>query len=127
MVEPGDNVPDTLIKEFCEEALNIDTMAPDLKTTTFNKVRDDIFHVGVEVYRGVVEHDPRNTDNAWMETIVTVFHHDKKTLEDMKLKAGSDASRVKWMTVDENLQLYASHSDFMKLVCTKLGAFEFWN
>ncbi len=41
-----------------------------------------------KVYRGYVD-DPRNTDNAWMETVAFNFHDDNnQVLKDIKLEAG---------------------------------------
>ena len=39
--------------------------------------------------------DPRNTDNAWMETCATLFHDDTGDLtKDLNLSAGDDAQDV---------------------------------
>jgi len=39
-----------------------------------------------QVYKGYVD-DPRNTDNAWIETIATNFHDDTgEILDDVQLK-----------------------------------------
>lgn len=39
--------------------------------------RSNFFHF-VQVYRGYVD-DPRNTDNAWMETVAINFHDELGT------------------------------------------------
>ena len=63
--------------------------------------------------------DPRNTDNAWMETCVTLFHDETGNLtKDFQLEAGDDATNVKWIKIDlnnPNFKLYASHRDFVSL------------
>ena len=61
MVDPGENITDALKREFGEEAMNTDAH-PDRAAAI-----DQIFHCGHLIYQGYVD-DPRNTDNAWMET-----------------------------------------------------------
>ncbi len=66
-------------------------------------------------FAGVVD-DPRNTDNAWMET--TVLHRHLSTDEALlTLKAGDDASAVRWVDVDQELlsAMYASHAAYVRL------------
>ena len=64
--------------------------------------------------------DPRNTDNAWMETIAYNFHDENDSVfKNFKLTAGDDAGSVTWMDIDHDLNLYASHKDFIELT-TKL-------
>ena len=58
-----------------------------------------------------------------METTVYNFHdEDDKTFGDFKLSAGDDAGQVTWMTINKDLELYASHKNFIELVVKKLGA-----
>ena len=61
--------------------------------------------------------DPRNTDNAWMETTAVNFHDESNdVLPKLKFEAGDDAKHVTWMDINSNLKLYASHATFMKIV-----------
>lgn len=46
---------------------------------------DILWRKGVELYRGYVD-DPRNTDNAWMETVVVNFHDNNGYLNNVTLK-----------------------------------------
>lgn len=46
------------------------------------------------VYRGYVD-DPRNTDNAWMETTAFHFHCSDAVARRLPLRAGDDASDVR--------------------------------
>lgn len=62
-------------REFMEEALD-GKKYPQL---------DMFWRKGVELYRGYVD-DPRNTDNAWMETVVVNFHDSDGCLNDVVLK-----------------------------------------
>ncbi|XP_025053048.1 ADP-ribose pyrophosphatase, mitochondrial isoform X4 [Alligator sinensis] len=74
------------------------------------------------VYKGYVD-DPRNTDNAWLETEAVNYHDESgETMDNMPLEAGDDAGKVKWVDISEKLKLYANHSHFIKLVAEKRGA-----
>ncbi|KAM8970315.1 ADP-ribose pyrophosphatase, mitochondrial isoform 2-T2 [Sarcophilus harrisii] len=74
------------------------------------------------VYKGYVD-DPRNTDNAWMETEAVNYHDETgETMDNLALEAGDDAGKVKWVDISDKLKLYASHSQFIKLVAEKRGA-----
>lgn len=67
-----------------------------------------------KVYEGYVD-DPRNTDNAWMET--SAYHlHLTPEQSAQALEAGDDASDARWVPVSELLSqsLYASHKDLIK-------------
>ena len=69
-----------------------------------------------ELYRGYVD-DPRNTDNAWMET--TVFHEHLGGVThstDMQPSAGDDAKAAAWtpLTSEFIRGLFASHPDFIE-------------
>ena len=73
MVEPGDNISFTLKKEFGEEALSVLEVTAEERVLIKNNL-DVLFHDGsVLVYRGYVD-DPRNTDNAWIETVAVHVH-----------------------------------------------------
>lgn len=82
----------------------------------------DFFVRGEEIYKGYVD-DPRNTDNAWMETIAVNFHDEiGEFVGKFQLKAGDDAKNVKWIDINNKLVLYASHLDFIKGVVEKRKA-----
>jgi ADP-ribose pyrophosphatase len=114
MCDPGEKVSVTLKREFMEEALNSDDLSQE-KREEYQKKLHDFFEKGTEIYRGYVD-DPRNTDNAWMETIAFNFHDDKDLFLSIQLIAGDDAGKVKWMDIDSGLKLYASHSKFIQRV-----------
>ena len=59
MVDPGENVSETVIREFREEAAR-DGIDP--------KKIEQLFADGEKIYEWYVD-DPRNTDNAWIETV----------------------------------------------------------
>lgn len=67
--------------------------------------------------------DPRNTDNAWIETTAYNFHDDSgDILSGIHFEAGDDAGNVKWLDIDQSLQLYASHRDIVSQVAKRLNA-----
>lgn len=116
MVDPGEHkqISATLKREFFEEALNSD----DANTEAL----EEFFSQGETIYEGYVD-DPRNTDNAWMETVAVNFHDETgEKVGRFKLHAGDDAAKVKWVDVDSSLKLYASHSDFIRKVVEQLSA-----
>lgn len=60
--------------------------------------------------------DPRNTDNAWMETIAVNFHDEKgKSVGKFNLTAGDDAQDAHWADISSDLSLYASHEEFIHI------------
>lgn len=70
------------------------------------------------MYTGYVD-DPRNTDNAWMETFAVNYHAEGNEVDHWKLQAGSDAKMAAWVEVSSSLNLYASHVDIIRLVAGK--------
>ncbi|KAK0396163.1 hypothetical protein QR680_001598 [Steinernema hermaphroditum] len=103
MVDKGELVSRTLQREFTEEAL---CGVPCSEISS-------LWAKGKELFKGYVD-DPRNTDNAWMETIVVNFHDDTGLLDNVNFKAGDDAVNVRWVNVDSGLKLYASHDSFIR-------------
>jgi len=121
MVDPGEKVSTTVKREFMEEALDSTGTAksnlPELK-----KMVDEFFAGGDEVYKGYVD-DPRNTDNAWMETVAFSFHDaEGSTIGKFPLHAGDDAASICWMPLNSKVSLYASHKNMLELVVNKLQA-----
>lgn len=76
---------------------------------------DVVFYI--QVFRGYVD-DPRNTDNAWIETVVVNFHDNNgDIMSRVPLQAGDDAESVRWLAIEGKLELYASHYDFIRKTC----------
>jgi ADP-ribose pyrophosphatase len=100
MVDKGERITTTLSRELGEE-------------TSANLS----FENALIIYQGYVN-DPRNTDNAWMETDAYHLHLTTKQAEAITLKADDDAEEAKWMVCDQkNIEkLYASHSSVIKQV-----------
>ncbi len=119
MVEPGDTVSTTLRKEFGEEALDSLRLPPAERAALEREIAA-LFSSGEVLYRGYVD-DPRNTDNAWMETVAANFHLPPAVAGSLTLRAGDDASAVRWIDITPGLQLYASHRNFVALAAARFG------
>ncbi|XP_044753229.1 ADP-ribose pyrophosphatase, mitochondrial [Coccinella septempunctata] len=114
-VDPGENVSETLRREFAEEAFKLLETDKE-EAEKINIAIADFFKEGKEIYKGYVD-DPRNTDNAWIETVAMNFHDETgETVGKFDLKAGDDAKNVLWLDIDKNLELYASHLSFIEAV-----------
>jgi len=121
MVDPGEKVSVTVKREFMEEALD-STGAAKENVENLTAMVDKFFEGGEEVYRGYVD-DPRNTDNAWMETVAFNFHDPSgQEVGQLPLQAGDDAGAIQWMPLNKEVILYASHKDFVEKVVEKLEA-----
>ncbi|KAF5399657.1 hypothetical protein PHET_07055 [Paragonimus heterotremus] len=114
MVDAGEKCTDALKREFSEEALNSKEATPE-QLEKLRKLVEEFFATGTQVYSGYVD-DPRNTDNAWMETVAVNFHDETADrIARFNLQAGDDAKKVCWMDVSSDIKLYASHRDFLQL------------
>ncbi|CAK9303137.1 unnamed protein product [Gordionus sp. m RMFG-2023] len=140
-----DPVKDTSPREFAEESLNLlsyhYSKNDDRKKILLTTLEQLFAEYGSVVYQGYVD-DPRNTDNAWIETVATNIHlgggpgekcPDPKKfaiLKNYPLQSGDDAIDIRWIdVVKENRgvldNLYASHLDILGIVlkkhnCTKM-------
>lgn len=96
MVNRDERVTATLQRELSEEA----AARLDFKDAT-------------PVYQGYVD-DPRNTDNAWIETDAYHLHLPEGT--ELHLQSGDDAQDARWMVLSEEAvgSLYASHADLVQ-------------
>jgi len=121
MVDDDEEVSLTLKREFGEEALNsID--ATEEQRDALEAQLKEFFKHGTEIYKGYVD-DPRNTDNAWMETVAVNFHDGTgSSVGRFPLTAGDDAGDVQWKDVDSRLKLYASHLSFIEKTARLLNA-----
>ena len=76
------------------------------------------------VFQGYVD-DPRNTDNAWMETTAYHFHCTHQIAMKLKLEAGTDEAKAMWLRVDPKIEdryagLYASHRVWVDEVAQRM-------
>ncbi|XP_069042396.1 ADP-ribose pyrophosphatase, mitochondrial isoform X2 [Lepisosteus oculatus] len=114
MVDPGEKVSATLQREFSEEALNSLALPSEERARLSQRITELFSSPGLQVYKGYVD-DPRNTDNAWMETVAVNFHDETgDSVSGLPLHAGDDAGQVAWVDVDSSLRLYASHAHFLE-------------
>ncbi|XP_073504867.1 ADP-ribose pyrophosphatase, mitochondrial isoform X2 [Phyllobates terribilis] len=121
MVDPGELVTATLRREFCEEALNSLESSGE-EPDTEQRIQSLFSQEHLPVYRGYVD-DPRNTDNAWMETQAVNYHDETGLILDkLALQAGDDAGKVRWVDISGSLNLYANHAQFIQIVAEKRGA-----
>ena len=67
--------------------------------------------------------DPRNTDNAWLETIAMHFHCSSELGQLINLRAGDDAAEVQWLEIGDHVEeyrrLYASHKQMVDAAVAK--------
>lgn len=112
MCDPGEKVSGTLARELCEETLGKQEHGG---TTVQEKELAQMFERATPVYHGYVD-DPRNTDNAWMETSAFHLHLTDEEAAKLSLKEGSDATSVSWapVTAESLGQMYGSHGAFVK-------------
>lgn len=121
MVDPGETVSTTLMREFMEEALNV-LDKDDAEKKTLRASIANFFVKGDEIYKGYVD-DPRNTDNAWMETVAINFQdEDSSIVGKLALEAGDDARSVRWMDINSQINLYANHNEFIKKTVSRRDA-----
>ncbi|RWS20717.1 ADP-ribose pyrophosphatase-like protein, partial [Leptotrombidium deliense] len=121
-VDVGEHVAAAVKREFFEEALNSKYLSGN-DIDSIEKSLNSFFENGVEIYRGVVD-DPRNTDNAWMETVVYNFHDESgEVLRNINFIAGDDAIGVKWLDISSTLKLFANHLTFIEKTVRKLKAY----
>lgn len=121
MVEPGQVVTQALKAEFGEEAMAKLSVTEE-EREKISRLVEKLFKNGVEVYKGYVD-DPRNTDNAWMETVAVNFHDDTgEIFSEFKLQAGDDAAAVRWQRVSGNIPLFASHVSILEKVAKMRNA-----
>ena len=71
ILEAGQPVHACMKAEFTQEALG--NIPDDNLRKQIRGALDNIFLEGVEVYKGYAD-DPRNTDNAWIETAAFNYH-----------------------------------------------------
>lgn len=106
-VDPGEEPWQTASRELIEEA-GVEDVALDFSDATV-------------VYAGYVD-DPRNTDNAWMETTALHIHLTAEQATAIVIHAGSDATDAQWIsTTDERYsKLYAGQNTYINLALARL-------
>lgn len=101
MVDAGEVYAQSVVRECFEEAAEDSSL-----------LRDIFAKRGTLVYSGYV-HDPRNTQNAWMETAAVHVHLSVDEADALCLRPSADGETLasKWVDVTPSLlaSLYASH------------------
>uniref|UniRef100_A0A8D2JFM9 Transient receptor potential cation channel subfamily M member 2 n=1 Tax=Varanus komodoensis TaxID=61221 RepID=A0A8D2JFM9_VARKO len=86
-----------------------------------------LLNQGTEVYKGYLD-DPRNTDNAWVETVaISVHFEDQNDVEMKRMNSflqGCDLEvTVRWQVVDKKVPLYMNHKELLQKASLLLGAY----
>uniref|UniRef100_A0A8B9ZZE3 Transient receptor potential cation channel subfamily M member 2 n=1 Tax=Anas zonorhyncha TaxID=75864 RepID=A0A8B9ZZE3_9AVES len=82
---------------------------------------------GTEIHKGYLD-DPRNTDNAWVETVAVSIHFDSQNDVQMKrlnsfLQGCDPELCIRWQVLDRRMPLHANHKLLLYKVSTLLGAY----
>ncbi|XP_053372803.1 transient receptor potential cation channel subfamily M member-like 2 [Mercenaria mercenaria] len=117
----GSKPADHLEADFTDEALGRLGEMSDEKT--IRKKLKKLWKKGVKIYEGYAD-DPRNTDNAWLETTALSYHdEDGSIFNQCNLRAGEKAELVTWLTGSHKVTLHGSHLYLVKLAAERLGAY----
>ena len=118
MVQVGEDRFATVRRKFVEEALECVEPTEHLER---EGLLDELFASsnGREIYCGYVD-DPRNTDNAWVETTAVHFHCSPRVAKRLRLNTRFGA--VKWYDIAscDEIDFYASHKDWVELTKRRL-------
>eukprot|EP00050_Salpingoeca_kvevrii_P012016 m.19842 g.19842 ORF g.19842 m.19842 type:complete len:193 (+) comp3780_c0_seq2:57-635(+) len=79
---------------------------------------------GETVFSGFMD-DPRNTDNAWVETTAVNVHDDRQILAKFQLldHTSRDILDVTWAVAHKNLDLFVDHQALLQRVVERKNAF----
>ncbi|XP_017907435.1 PREDICTED: transient receptor potential cation channel subfamily M member 2 [Capra hircus] len=82
---------------------------------------------GMEVYKGYMD-DPRNTDNAWIETVAVSIHFPDQSDVELKrlnshLHCYDEGMAIRWQVVDERISLCDNHKVILQKVAALFGAY----
>ncbi|KAJ1071012.1 hypothetical protein K5549_003991 [Capra hircus] len=82
---------------------------------------------GMEVYKGYMD-DPRNTDNAWIETVAVSIHFPDQSDVELKrlnshLHSYDEGMAIRWQVVDERISLCDNHKVILQKVAALFGAY----
>lgn len=122
-MKPNERVFETIKREFSEEAL-ANLSRPVSEQQRIAEMLSEHFRLGITVYKGYVD-DPRNTDNAWIETIAVNYHDSTgNSFSNFPLKQDDDTgSGVQWKPIDQNIDLFANHEWIIEKVCYHRDAY----
>ncbi|XP_052244809.1 transient receptor potential cation channel subfamily M member-like 2 isoform X3 [Dreissena polymorpha] len=121
LCDPNISPIDHLKAEFTEEALG--TLEHGKSERHLHKKLKRLWTKGVKIYEGYAD-DQRNTDNAWLETQVFIYHdHDGNLLKHLHLRAGESVELASWLTVSSKISMHGMHLYFLKLAAKHLDAY----
>jgi ADP-ribose pyrophosphatase len=117
MVDPKEKRAAAVEREFREEVYNDHGADKNAAVDAFMKKFDKCLQLD-SPYAGYVD-DPRNTDNAWMET--KVYHYNLDAMTRAMLKPNPDTSealKAAWHKATDEFcdNMYASHGELVKHV-----------
>ncbi|MGH0117659.1 UNVERIFIED_CONTAM: hypothetical protein FKN15_041851 [Acipenser sinensis] len=101
-----------------------ETLPKRLKQLLNTKLQEEVqsmLGAATKVYEGYVD-DPRNTDNAWVETTAINIHFDDtkhsvlEYLNTMCLQDSNTGFSVRWQAVDQKIPLYGNHKEILQKV-----------
>ncbi|XP_034780925.2 transient receptor potential cation channel subfamily M member 2-like isoform X1 [Acipenser ruthenus] len=101
-----------------------ETLPKRLKQLLNTKLQEEVqsmLGAATKVYEGYVD-DPRNTDNAWVETTAINIHFDDtkhsvlEYLNTMCLQDSNTGISVRWQVVDQKIPLYGNHKEILQKV-----------
>ncbi|EGD81237.1 Nudt9 protein [Salpingoeca rosetta] len=121
-VDNGEDVALTSGREFMEEALGTKDKRGALSKEEEKSVAQ-LFADGTIVDR-IYGEDPRNTDNAWVETTCVNFHDESgRHAACLQLGSDDDARTARWMMVHGGWNLFASQRKLLQLVARHHSAY----
>ncbi|XP_011809622.1 PREDICTED: transient receptor potential cation channel subfamily M member 2 [Colobus angolensis palliatus] len=88
--------------------------------------RSGVLALPIQVYKGYMD-DPRNTDNAWIETVAVSIHfQDQNDVELNRLNSNlhpcDSGACIRWQVVDRRVPLYTNHKTLLQKVAAEFGA-----
>lgn len=115
-------VPAAVAKAFGEEAMLTADMDP-AETSAVKAAVDEVFAGRTELYTGYAP-DPRNTDNAWVETHAHLYHDDSGAgLGHFSLEVYRPDATMHWEVVSHGLHMYGAHAALLEVVATRLSCY----
>ncbi|XP_069615725.1 transient receptor potential cation channel subfamily M member 2-like [Ranitomeya imitator] len=83
-----------------------------------------LLRAGAEVFHWYLD-DPRNTDNAWIESLATNIHFDTSEACDrllQNLKESDSEVSLRWQLLDHKIPLYANEKEILQRTAEHHGA-----
>jgi len=118
-----DDTAETLRRSFIKSVRPVFKSSFTEDENTLTERVHKIVKNAVEIYKGYVD-DQRNTDDAWVETVMWHFHDETgETLGDFEFEVNEAACNVKWQEVSGQISLQANHSFILHKVAESRNAY----